>query len=93
MNEEKIKRANDPKLIRAAIDFHLAESDRCYHEGSFEESRRNRYIVSSLREQLRVAGFLDPTQSTIKSAQEQLRSIDIPDAVVRINPTDLIRND
>jgi hypothetical protein len=67
---EKIKAANDPKLIKAAIEFHLSESDRLYHEGLFDESRRNRYIVQSLKQQL--GGYQDPTQARVRTIDDLL---------------------
>jgi hypothetical protein len=89
MDTDTFRKANDLSLVRKAITHHLHESDLCFSMGNYEESRRHRYIVQSLREQLRLAGVLDPTQST----RLQLRTIDMPDDMVRVNPNDLIRND
>jgi hypothetical protein len=88
MNANLIRRANDIELVKSAIKYHWAASEDAYALGDFDQARMHRRLVDSLRDQLRRAGVLAKTQCV-----EQLRTIDISDDLVRVDPNSLIRDD
>jgi hypothetical protein len=87
MNANLIKKANDIELVKSAIKFYWSASEDAYAAGDFDQARIHRRLVDGLRDQLRQAGVMDKTQCRL-----QLRTIDMPDDMVMVDPNDLIND-